>query len=108
MCERTLVLYNDEFSGTDVEVNVSIVCNNTIVASGKKTISVPLGEHFDIPVSFRVPFVKNGRGDGPVQTAGTPCKIVLTTAKNGGRKIQGSQEFLYPRYWNTLVRLMLL
>ncbi len=57
--KRTLVLYNDEFSGTEITVNVDILGvkeGEYVYGGGTKTVHVGLGEHIDIPYSFQVPY----------------------------------------------------
>ena len=68
---HTLVLYNDEFTDTIITIEVLVKSSETyqtlyhyngdrapierIIARGSGTYVVPLGEHIDIPYSFRVP-----------------------------------------------------
>lgn len=76
---RTLIIYNDEFADTVIEVEVLIKSTDVyqalynyngdragkqkIVAQGRRNYIVPLGRHFDIPYSFQVPALAEGFAD---------------------------------------------
>ena len=54
--DRTLVLYNDEFRDTGIDVAVRIEVDGKTVAQGSKAFTVQLGEHRDLPYRFQAPF----------------------------------------------------
>ena len=93
IAERSLILYNDDYTDTNIEVKISIVYNNKSVATGSKMVSLALGEHFDIPVTFQVPVVQRNRGGYESQTAGAPFEMILTTFKNGIQKFEEHKQF---------------
>lgn len=80
--DRTLVLYNDEYSDEKVAIEVSVRSGDKTFASGKKTLKLQLGEHVDIPCSFQVPLVP-----------GQELKLVLTTNKGGKQKFSEEKIF---------------
>jgi beta-galactosidase/beta-glucuronidase len=98
---RTLVLYNDEFSDTIITVEVLVKSseihqalynyngNKTpkqkIVAQGYHTYFVPFGEHIDIPYSFQVPTMKEGFIDH--------IDVELITRKKGEVKFRETLRF---------------
>jgi len=82
---RTLVLFNDEFQGTRVQVEVRVESQdgNITYASGERVFcNVPLGEHIDIPYSFQVPCI------GYANLA-----VILITKKNGEEKFNETKWF---------------
>jgi len=79
---RTLVLYNDEWQGTRITVEVEIRAGGTVYASGRRTVELPLGEHVDIPCSFQVPRVDSGR-----------MEMVLRTYKGGRKRFEEGKTF---------------
>ncbi len=83
VAHRTLVLYNDEFSQTDITIKAEIEINGEIRASGIKTLSLKLGEHVDIPYAFQVPLVDD------VKT----MFLHLSTYKNDVEKFSESLAF---------------
>ena len=56
--KRTLVLYNDEFSGTELTVEVQLAAGGRTYASGKRDYTLALGEHRDLPIAFQAPAAK--------------------------------------------------
>jgi len=80
---RILALYNDEFQGTDITVDVMIKSGNQIYAAGKKIVSVPLGEHVDLPITFQVP-----------GNAGSVMELILQTSKNNQIKFNEIKKFM--------------
>ena len=91
--ERTLVLYNDDYRGTELAVDVRLVADGKSYAGGKKMYHLALGEHRDIPISFQVPAVRDKvlelilsveKEEGPVQRGkAVPCQGQEGT---GGRR----------------------
>jgi hypothetical protein len=79
---RTLVLYNDEFRDTAVQVEVLVTSGGETRARGTKPFDVPLGEHIDVPCSFQVPFV-----------GGEEMELVLRTFKGGVQKFEEARRF---------------
>ncbi len=73
---RTLVLYNDAFTDTIIDVEILVKSSwvnealsnyngetasvQEIIAQGRRTYFVPLGTHVDIPMSFEVPALRQG------------------------------------------------
>ncbi len=80
---RTLVIYNDEFSNTSLTVECLVRIGSTVYASGTKTFTVNLGQHIDIPVTFQVPYVSSN----------TTMEWVLRASKNGVQKFEESRRF---------------
>jgi hypothetical protein len=91
--ERTLVLYNDDYAGTEIEIKVSIVFNDEIIATGSKVISLPLGEHADIPVTFQVPVIGSSSLIELYNPSGTTFEMVLETSKNGVKRFEEHKQF---------------
>lgn len=98
---RTLILYNDEFADTIIDVEVLIkssdiyqaLTNYTgerapkqkIIAQGRKTYIVPLGQHFDIPYSIQVPKLAEGFVDR--------IDVEFIARKNGEVKFRETRSF---------------
>lgn len=80
--ERTLVLYNDAFHGTDIRINVTVQSDDQTHASGTRQFSLPLGEHVDIPCSFQVPATQSKTLD-----------LVLTTFKHDVLEFRETRRF---------------
>jgi hypothetical protein len=80
---RTLILYNDEFRGTSIDIEVVLRSDSVVYAQGTQTLEVPLGEHVDIPYSFQVPYLN-----------GKEAELVLRTFKNGQLKFKEIRRFL--------------
>jgi hypothetical protein len=94
--ESTLILYNDEFANEIIDIEVLVKSSEVyqmlyhyngsrapisrIVASGRGTYRIPLGEHVDIPYSFTVPELYEGFADG--------LEIELIARKNGNIKFK--------------------
>ena len=98
---RTLILYNNEFSDTVITIEVLVksseiyqaVFNYTgnrtpvqrVVAKGSGTYIVPLGEHIDIPFAFQVPALYEGFAD---------CfDVELIARKKGEIKFRETKRF---------------
>jgi hypothetical protein len=98
---HTLILYNDEFENENIDIEVLIKSSevyqvlyhyngdrapiNKIVASGRGSYFVPLGEHIDIPYSFIVPTLHEGFVDG--------LEIELIARKKGIIKFRETKKF---------------
>jgi len=103
---RTLILYNDEFSDTVITIEVLIKSSEfhqalyhyhgekapkqKIVARGIKTYFVALGEHVDIPYSFEVPAMKEGFVDY--------IDVELIARKKGEVKFKEAKRFAVRNY----------
>jgi len=99
--KRTLVLYNNEFAETTINIEVLIKSSETypslyhyngdrapiqrILASGQGTYEVALGEHIDIPYSFIIPSLHEGFADR--------LDIELIARKNGQVKFRETIKF---------------
>lgn len=79
---RTLVLYNDEFSDTVVTIEVLVVSGTTEYARGARIFDTPLGSHRDIPCSFVAPMV-----------GGATFDLVLRTTKGGTQRFEERYRF---------------
>jgi hypothetical protein len=79
---RTLVLYNDEFSDQIVSATVEAKSGSATYATATKSYQVVLGEHVEIPCSFQVPYV-----------GGSTMTVVLTTRKGGAIKFTENRVF---------------
>jgi beta-galactosidase/beta-glucuronidase len=95
---RTLILYNNEFIDTTINIDVIIKTtnlqeisltygainsySNTIAAGGNLTVNVPLGKHVEIPYSFQVPY-----------NTGMFVDIVLIARKKGELKFKETKRF---------------
>ena len=84
--KRTLILYNDEFQGATVEVEVRLESGGALRARGSKSVPCVLGEHVEIPIAFQVPY-----------TGGVPVDLILITQKNGIEKFKESKRFAVGR-----------
>jgi len=98
---RTMIVYNDEFVDTIIEVEVLIKSSNVyqalyhyngdrtgkqeIVAQGKCSYIVPLGKHFDIPFTFQVPPLAESFADF--------FDIEFIARKNGEVKFKETKRF---------------
>ncbi len=79
--KRTLVLYNDDFSGRFIEVEVRLEQDGKILAQNMHTFELDLGEHRDIECQIIIP-----------QTTGL-LDIVLVTRKNGHLTFEEHKKF---------------
>jgi len=80
---RTLVLYNDEFANTTVNIECLVRIGTTVYASGTKQFTVALGEHASIPVSFQAPYIASNQ----------TLEWVLRTYKNNTLKFEEVRKF---------------
>lgn len=78
---RALVLYNDEFRGTAVDVEVLVRAGGQVYARGEKAVTMPLGHHDEFSCEFQVPYV------------GGELELVLRTAKEGVAKFEEVRRF---------------
>lgn len=81
--KRTLVLYNDDFKNTGVQITVQIRVDGREQARGTKTFTVALGEHREIPLTFHV----------PAREKETVVELVLQTAKNNTLRFEEIRRF---------------
>jgi hypothetical protein len=79
---RNLVLYNDDFSQDNIQVEVRLEVEGKILARDIQYIQLPLGEHSDITCELRVPFLDKGIMD-----------LVLVTRKNGHLTFEEHKSF---------------
>lgn len=79
---RTLVLYNDEFRDTQVEIEVEVAVDGVVYAGGKGAKRVELGEHVEFDYTFSVP-------DEPGRT----MTLTLRTRKGGVLKFEEEKRF---------------
>jgi hypothetical protein len=98
---RTLVLYNEEFAGEVIDVEVLVKSSavyqalyhyvgdrapvQKIVAQGSATYVVPLGERVEIPCSFEIPRLRESPRDF--------CDLELIARKNGEVKFRETKRF---------------
>jgi hypothetical protein len=80
--QRTLVLYNDEFRGTEVTAEVELLLEGKSIGKTSRLFKVPLGEHIDIPVAFNVP-----------PETGRKFSVVLRTFKAGVKKFEEERHW---------------
>lgn len=80
--KRKLILYNDDFRGEKITVEVQITVGGNVFAKGEKTFDVPLGEHLEIPCEFQVPYL-----------GGTILDLVLITRKDEKERFRESNQF---------------
>jgi len=80
---RTLILYNDEFRGTRVTVEIMVKSASKVYAVGLETFEVPLGQHVEVPYSFQAPYA----------CVDSFVEIILTTKKEGIMKFEESRKF---------------
>ena len=90
---RTLILYNDEYTGTDIEIQVRVVYNNKTISEGARKVSLALGEHVDIPVSFQVPVCQRNRGGYETPDRRGSFQMLFTTVKNGVQRFEEHKVF---------------
>jgi len=57
---RDLILFNQEFSGENITVEIEVRIGNNTFAVGEKNYSVPLGSHQNISCDFQVPYGIDG------------------------------------------------
>jgi len=79
---RTLVLYNDEFRGDTVTVKVRVKSGKKVHARLDRKVKLELGEHVEIPFSFKVPAI-----------AGKDLDMVLSTSKDDVKKFEERKRF---------------
>lgn len=79
---RALVLYNDEFIGDEVKVNVILRSSGKIYAQGNATFKMAPGEHIDIQSDFQVPYI-----------SGQQMELIFRTYKFGKLKFEEGRTF---------------
>ena len=79
---RDCVLYNDEFRDTEITVSITLKSGDTVCAAGQRIVTLPLGEHADIPCEFQVP-----------NLGGATLDMVLETRKRGEMKFSETKRF---------------
>ena len=53
--ERTLILYNDDYRGTRLSVEVQLASAGQVLGLTRKSYELAVGEHRDLLLSFIVP-----------------------------------------------------
>ena len=81
--DRTLILYNDDFKGTSISIDVKVKIDTKVYAAGTGTFTVECGEHITIPYRFQVP-------DHGAQT----MSLVLKTIKDGKVRFEEERKFI--------------
>jgi len=79
---RHLVLYNDDFSGSIIDIEVRLVADGKMIKNDISTINLPLGEHIDIDVDVQVPDVETDILD-----------VVLLARKKGKLRFEETLHF---------------
>jgi len=82
LIKRTLILYNDCFSGESVQTEVRLENQGKLLINDIRNIEVPPGQRREIQCEFKAPFT----GDGFVE-------LVLITRKNGKQTFAESRKF---------------
>ncbi len=80
---QTLILFNDELSGKEIDVHVAMKVGTQVIAQCTKRITTPLGEHMEFPCTFTVPTIAKGL-----------LSLELSTSK------QGVIKFREDRFYN--------
>jgi len=78
----TLLLYNDEFKGTNIWVDVTLKVTGTVFATSTMPYSVDPGAHRAIPYSFQVP-----------NQGGQYLDLVLATRKDQVQRFEETKRF---------------
>jgi hypothetical protein len=81
--ERTLVIFNDEFSGESVDIRWRVLLAGTETSSGSFTVDVPLGAHVEETLSVPAPYV----------SANTNFSLELSSWKSGKQKFLESTTY---------------
>lgn len=79
---RTLILYNDEFRGEEIEAEAALIVDGETLASATRSYRLGLGEHREIRFEFQVPF----RG-------GRELALALRARKNGEPRFEEERRF---------------
>jgi hypothetical protein len=79
---RDLILYNDDYSQENVQVEVRLESKGTLLANDIKIFKLPLGEHLDFKCEFTVPSSENQL-----------LELVLITRKNGKLTFRETKKF---------------
>jgi hypothetical protein len=79
---RMLVVYNDEFRGTRVKIEVLVRSGSKVYSQGTAVYTVPLGEHLDIPYEFEIPYLQD-----------EAAELVLRTYKSDQCKFEEIRRF---------------
>lgn len=79
---RTLVLYNDDYRGEPVEIEVEVRVRERVYASVRKRFRIEMGGKLEIPCRFVVP-----------PAGETPLELVLRTFKEGRSTFTETKSF---------------
>ncbi|NMC39107.1 MAG: hypothetical protein GYA41_12360 [Bacteroidales bacterium] len=80
--KRTLVLYNDCFSGNSIQIEVRLEDQGKLLINKIMDTDLQLGQHREVQCEFNVPFTESGL-----------VELVLITRKNGIRTFYESKKF---------------
>jgi hypothetical protein len=79
---RTLVLYNDDYADSSVSVEVTTRIGTKTYSTLRRTLSVGLGDHLEIPYLLQVP-----------AEPGATLEMVLATSKGGVLRFRETKAF---------------
>ena len=83
--KRTLLIYNDEFSGKEVEVIWKALVNNEVIDSGSFKEIIDLGYHTEKEIEISIPPDKSGK----------EMVLVLESRKNSKQKYFDDSSYIF-------------
>ena len=78
---RTLIVYNDAFSGEEVELRWQAVLEGKLIGGEKRALNIPLGGHTTVKVTFTPP----STGE---------LRLELVSIKGGTEQFRDSRPFI--------------